>query len=205
MRGVEGVRSATVFGQSMHLLVNDAITRADIEKKLLGVGIQGAEIHVIGPSLEDVFVALTAKYAEWKSSGEGGLSAIAVPNLSSRAGAARRGTSQIVVKAYFVYMMTNRTTIVLYTGVTNDLARRVWEHENGTFRGFTKRYRLTILVYHETYHDICDAIAREKEIKGWRRSQKECAGRNHKLEVDRSFAKTFSSNCEIPRRLRGSG
>ena len=60
---VEGVRSATVFGQSMHLLVDDAITRADIEKKLLGVGIQSAEIHVIGPSLEDVFVALTAKYA----------------------------------------------------------------------------------------------------------------------------------------------
>jgi len=63
MRSVEGVRSATVFGQSMHLLVDDAITRADIEKKLLGVGIQRAEIHVIGPSLEDVFVALTAKYA----------------------------------------------------------------------------------------------------------------------------------------------
>jgi len=63
MRTVEGVRSATVFGQSMHLLVDDAITRADIEKKLLGVGIQRAEIHVIGPSLEDVFVALTAKYA----------------------------------------------------------------------------------------------------------------------------------------------
>jgi ABC-type multidrug transport system ATPase subunit len=63
MRDVEGVRSATVFGQSMHLLVNDSITCADIEKKLLAVGIQSAEIHVIGPSLEDVFVALTAKYA----------------------------------------------------------------------------------------------------------------------------------------------
>ena len=63
MRAVKGVRSATVFGQSMHLLVDDAITRTDIEKKLLGVGIQSAEIHVIGPSLEDVFVALTAKYA----------------------------------------------------------------------------------------------------------------------------------------------
>src|SRR5260221_10051017 len=62
MRTVEGVRSATVFGQSMHLLVDDSITRTDIEKKLLGVGIQSAEIHVIGPSLEDVFVALTAKY-----------------------------------------------------------------------------------------------------------------------------------------------
>ena len=62
MRSVRGVRSATVFGQSMHLLVDDAITRTDIEKKLREVGIQSAEIHVIGPSLEDVFVALTAKY-----------------------------------------------------------------------------------------------------------------------------------------------
>jgi ABC-type multidrug transport system ATPase subunit len=63
MRTVKGVRSATVFGQSMHLLVDDAITRADIEEKVREVGIQSAEIHVIGPSLEDVFVALTAKYA----------------------------------------------------------------------------------------------------------------------------------------------
>src|SRR5580765_4054454 len=62
-RTIAGVRSATVFGQSMHLLVDDSITSADIERKLLGVGIQSAEIHVIGPSLEDVFVALTAKYA----------------------------------------------------------------------------------------------------------------------------------------------
>ena len=93
-------------------------------------------------------------------------------NLSSRAGEARRGTSPVAVKAYFVYLMTNRSRIVLYTGVTNDLARRVWEHQNGTVKGFTKRYRLTILVYHETYNDIGDAISREKEIKGWRRSKK---------------------------------
>jgi putative endonuclease len=68
--------------------------------------------------------------------------------------------------------MTNRSRIVLYTGVTNGLARRVWEHQNGTVKGFTKRYRLTILVYHETYNDTGDAISREKEIKGWRRSKK---------------------------------
>ena len=68
--------------------------------------------------------------------------------------------------------MTNRSRVVLYTGVTNDLARRVSERENGTVPGFTKRYRLTILVYHETYSDIGDAIDREKEIKGWRRSKK---------------------------------
>ncbi len=92
---VEGVRSATVFGQSMHLLVDDAITRADIEKKLLAVGIQSAEIHVIGPSLEDVFVALTAKYAN----GNQGKSGRERVNLSSRA--AKRGEDlPVAVKAY---------------------------------------------------------------------------------------------------------
>jgi ABC-type multidrug transport system ATPase subunit len=63
MREVDGVRSATVFGQSMNLLVDDSITRAEIDKKLHSVGIQNPEIHVIGPSLEDVFVALTAQHA----------------------------------------------------------------------------------------------------------------------------------------------
>ncbi len=63
MRRVEGVRSATVFGQSMHLLVDEGIKRAQIEEKLRGIGIGNVEVHVIGPSLEDVFVALTAKHA----------------------------------------------------------------------------------------------------------------------------------------------
>ena len=76
------------------------------------------------------------------------------------------------MKAYFVYMMTNRSRVVLYTGVTNDLARRVWEHQNGAVKGFSKNYKLRILVYHETHHDIRDAIAREKEIKGWLRIKK---------------------------------
>lgn len=69
--------------------------------------------------------------------------------------------------------MTNGNRVVLYTGVTNDLQRRVWEHQNGAVRRFTKKYRLRTLVYHETYHDIRDAIAREKEIKGWLRSKKD--------------------------------
>ena len=58
-----GVRSATVFGQSMHLLVDENVKRADIESKLRDVGIGHTEIHEIGPSLEDVFVTLSAKYA----------------------------------------------------------------------------------------------------------------------------------------------
>jgi len=63
MRELRGVRSATVFGQSMHLLVDENVRRAEIDEKLNGVGISHAEIHEMGPSLEDVFVTLSAKYA----------------------------------------------------------------------------------------------------------------------------------------------
>src|SRR5450432_1632963 len=63
MREVQGVLSATVFGQSMHLLVKDTVRRADIEAKLRSAGIMHTEIHDIGPSLEDVFVTLSAKHA----------------------------------------------------------------------------------------------------------------------------------------------
>jgi ABC-type multidrug transport system ATPase subunit len=64
MHGMRGVRSATVFGQSMHLLVDETVRRQDIEKTLGEVGISHSEIHEIGPSLEDVFVTLTAQHAE---------------------------------------------------------------------------------------------------------------------------------------------
>jgi ABC-type multidrug transport system ATPase subunit len=63
MRQLRGVRSATVFGQSMHLLVDDSVSREMIEAKLREIGIEHSEIHEIGPSLEDVFVTLTAKHA----------------------------------------------------------------------------------------------------------------------------------------------
>ena len=63
MRQMGGVRSATVFGQSMHLLVDENVSRSEIDEKLRSVGIGHAEIHEIGPSLEDVFVTLSAKYA----------------------------------------------------------------------------------------------------------------------------------------------
>jgi ABC-type multidrug transport system ATPase subunit len=63
MHQLDGVRSATVFGQSMHLLVDEKVKRAEIDEKLRSVGIGHTEIHEIGPSLEDVFVALSAKHA----------------------------------------------------------------------------------------------------------------------------------------------
>jgi len=69
-------------------------------------------------------------------------------------------------------MMTNRSRVVLYTGVTNSLERRVWEHQQKVIKGFTKQYRVDRLVYYESYDDPRDAIAREKEIKGWRREKK---------------------------------
>ena len=72
---------------------------------------------------------------------------------------------------YFVYIMTN-TSRTLYTGVTNDLVRRVYEHKNKIIPGFTSRYNITILVYFEESSDVHAAIAREKQIKGWRRAKK---------------------------------
>ena len=76
------------------------------------------------------------------------------------------------MKNYYVYMMTNKSDNVLYTGVTNDLERRDYEHKNGSFPGFTSRYKVTKLVYFEQYADIKEAIAREKQIKGWTRKKK---------------------------------
>jgi putative endonuclease len=67
--------------------------------------------------------------------------------------------------------MTN-TIGMLYTGVTNDLERRVYEHKMKSLEGFTKRYNLNQLVYFESTDDITVAIAREKQIKGWLRSKK---------------------------------
>jgi len=74
-------------------------------------------------------------------------------------------------RAYYVYIMTNNYA-TLYTGVTNDLQRRVWEHKQRMVPGFTKRYNITRLVYYEETNDIAAAIAREKEIKGWVRAKK---------------------------------
>jgi putative endonuclease len=70
-------------------------------------------------------------------------------------------------------MMTNKSSEVLYTGVTNDLQRRLWEHRNSRGPAFAARYNYHRLVYFEWSQDIRDAIAREKQIKGWSRAKKE--------------------------------
>jgi putative endonuclease len=72
---------------------------------------------------------------------------------------------------YYVYIMTNASK-TLYTGVTNDLERRVREHKAQVGSGFTTKYHVTRLAYYETYGDIHQAIAREKQIKGWLRAKK---------------------------------
>ena len=74
--------------------------------------------------------------------------------------------------SYWIYIMTNAYRNVLYIGVTNDLVRRYQEHKSGLLDGFTKRYRCHYLVYYEEYQQITDAIAREKELKGWLRKRK---------------------------------
>jgi putative endonuclease len=72
---------------------------------------------------------------------------------------------------YYVYIITNRSK-TLYTGVTNNPARRVWEHKTGTGSEFCSNYKLDRLVYCERFIDIRRAIAREKQIKGWLRIKK---------------------------------
>ena len=77
----------------------------------------------------------------------------------------------IEMKEYFVYIMASRSRR-LYTGVTNDLLRRVREHKEGQIPGFTRKYNMERLVYFEEHGDIREAIYREKQIKGWRRAKK---------------------------------
>ena len=75
------------------------------------------------------------------------------------------------MKQYYVYIMTNRSKTI-YTGVTNNLERRVHEHKHKLVRGFTKKYNITKLVYYDVSSDVLAAIEREKEIKGWLRRKK---------------------------------
>ena len=73
---------------------------------------------------------------------------------------------------YYVYILTNWNDRVMYIGVTNNLKRRISEHRLETVEGFTRKYHVHKLVYYEAMTDIRDAIAREKELKGWTRAKK---------------------------------
>lgn len=74
-------------------------------------------------------------------------------------------------RQYYVYIMTNRSGTP-YTGVTNNIKQRVYQHKNKLIEGFTKKYNINKLIYVETFYDINSAISREKTIKGWLRKKK---------------------------------
>ena len=75
--------------------------------------------------------------------------------------------------SYYVYILSNRTNVTIYTGVTNDLIRRVYEHKNHIFENsFTAKYQIDKLVYFEITEDVRAAISREKQIKSWSRKKK---------------------------------
>jgi len=77
-------------------------------------------------------------------------------------------------KGGYVYILTNKNHTVLYTGVTSNLAKRLWEHQNSAYpQSFTTKYNVFKLVYYEGFHSIEEAIAREKQIKGGSRAKKE--------------------------------
>ena len=73
---------------------------------------------------------------------------------------------------YYVYILTNGSHKVLYTGITNDLERRCYEHKHKLVKGFTQKYNVNKLIYFEIFEDIALAIAREKQIKGYSRAKK---------------------------------
>ena len=73
---------------------------------------------------------------------------------------------------FYVYIITNKRNGVLYIGVTNDLERRIYEHRNKLFKGFSEKYKLTKLVYCERFQYVEDAIKREKQLKAWKRQWK---------------------------------
>ncbi|MBF0465441.1 MAG: GIY-YIG nuclease family protein [Nitrospirae bacterium] len=73
------------------------------------------------------------------------------------------------MKQYYVYIMASHKNGTLYTGVTSDLLKRVYEHKSDIVDGFTKKYKVHTLVYYETMNDITVAIEREKQIKRWKR------------------------------------
>jgi putative endonuclease len=73
---------------------------------------------------------------------------------------------------YYIYLITNKYNTVLYTGVTSDLIKRIYEHKEKLIDGFTKKYNVNKLVYYEIFSDINNAITREKQIKAGSRQKK---------------------------------
>ena len=79
---------------------------------------------------------------------------------------------EFMQKSYYVYIATNNTKTVLYTGVTNNLIRRASEHREGKIEGFTKKYKVNKIIFYQEFNNIQEALSAEKRIKGWRREKK---------------------------------
>ena len=77
-----------------------------------------------------------------------------------------------VDKQYYVYILFNKRNGTLYAGVTSDIVKRIWEHKNKLYKGFTEKYDVDKLGYYEIFQDINAAITREKQIKGGSRKNK---------------------------------
>jgi putative endonuclease len=77
-----------------------------------------------------------------------------------------------VGKQYFVYILTSKRNGTLYTGITSNLVKRVWQHKHGMIDGFTAKYKVKKLVYYKAHNDPESAITREKQIKKWNRTWK---------------------------------
>lgn len=88
-----------------------------------------------------------------------------------------------MTKQSFIYIITNYKETTLYTGITNDIIKRIYEHKNKLVKGFSEKYNLTKLVYYECFEDITEAIKREKQIKG--------ASRKKKIELINNFNKEW--------------
>jgi putative endonuclease len=101
---------------------------------------------------------------------------------------------------YYVYILTSNGDKVMYIGVTNDLERRLYEHKKGLIKGFTKRYNVDRLVYFEQTTDVKSAIAREKDLKGWKRERK-----NELVQKHSPTWKDFSSGWRSFATLRMTG
>lgn len=76
------------------------------------------------------------------------------------------------MKAGYVYILASKKQGVLYTGVTSDLVKRIWQHKEGVVEGFSEKYHVKSLVHYECFDDIHDAIQREKQLKNWKRDWK---------------------------------
>ncbi|OGE75719.1 MAG: hypothetical protein A3C85_04640 [Candidatus Doudnabacteria bacterium RIFCSPHIGHO2_02_FULL_48_21] len=76
------------------------------------------------------------------------------------------------MKSYYVYILASKRNGTLYTGVTDNLIKRIWQHKNDLAEGFTKKYKVHMLVYYEDTPDVMSAITREKQLKAWKRQWK---------------------------------